>query len=256
MTSANGTLTNGHGTDRASPEEGAAPAGLPVAAPRALPFSGLDRGAAREFEPRVARMEQELEAARCQGLVGLLRLRYEAWLEERMRGPAIQKMQARQAILEEQKKTAEAEIRLRATVQSGEVGAQRQKIEWNQVNRQRLAGELQSLGLITLAPAPADGPPAASLPVPSLPVPSRPALPPVAPHVTDEQIEAVALRGFLQGVETDEDWEGYKGELARHLSPYAVEEVGQRLRDLWRLNRQAQGAEYGQAQGAEYGRAL
>ena len=57
--------------------------------------------------------------------------------------------------------------------------------------------------------------------------------------MTDDQVEAVALRGFLQGVETEEDWAAYKGELSRHLSPYAVEEVGGRLRELWRLNRQA-----------------
>ena len=50
----------------------------------------------------------------------------------------------------------------------------------------------------------------------------------------------MALRGFLQGVETEDDWRVYKGELGQHLSPYAVEEVGSRLRELWRLNRQAQ----------------
>lgn len=193
-------------------------------------FPGL--GAERQIEPRIARMEAEMETARSRGVWGLLRLRYEAWLEERMQGPAIAKMHARQAILEEQRKTAEAEIRLKATVQSGEVGAQRQRIEWNEVNRQRLAGELQSLGMITLSAGPA-----AAMPVAS---PSQLSQPPVSAHVTDEQVEAVALRGFLQGVETEEDWLVYKDELSRHLSPYAVEEVGQRLRELWRLNRQAQ----------------
>jgi len=142
-------------------------------------------------------------------------------------------MQARQAVLEQQCKTAEAEIRLKATVQSGEVGAQRHRIEWNEVNRQRLAGELQSLGMITLSPGQVPAAPAAASSVP----------PPVSAHVTDEQVEAVALRGFLQGVETEEDWLTYRGELARHLSPYAVEEVGSRLRELWRLNRQAQAGE-------------
>ena len=187
-------------------------------------------GGQREFEPRIARMEAEMEAARSGGVFGLLRLRYQAWLEERMMGPAIRKMQARQAVLEQQCKTAEAEIRLKATVQSGEVGAQRHCIEWNEVNRQRLAGELHSLGMITSS--------AGSIP---LAMPSAPAgPPPVSPHVTDEQVEAVALRGFLQGVETEEDWRVYKGELGQHLSPYAVEEVGSRLRELWRLNRQAQ----------------
>lgn len=190
----------------------------------------LDAGAQREFEPRIARMEAEMDAARSGGVLGLLRLRYEAWLEERMMGPAIRKMQARQAVLEEQCKTAEAEIRLKATVQSGEVGFQRHRIEWNEVNRQRLAGELHSLGLITYS---------AGTPAPAASLPAGP--PPVSTHVTDEQVEAVALRGFLQGVETEEDWLTYRGELSRHLSPYAVEEVGQRLRELWRINRQAVG---------------
>ena len=194
------------------------------------PPARMDLGAQREFEPRVARLEAEMEAARSRGVLGLLRLRYEAWLEEKMKGPAIQKMQARQAVLEQQCKTAEAEIRLKATVQSGEVGAQRHKIEWNEVNRLRLTGELQSLGMIHLAPAPAMAPSQSA------------AAPPLSPHVTDEQVEAVALRGFLRGVETEEDWQEYKSELSRHLSPYAVEEVGSRLRDLWRINRQAAGA--------------
>ena len=195
----------------------------------AVRAAGFGRGAdpERQIEPRIARMEAEMDEARSKGVLGLMRLRYEAWLEEKMKGPAIQKMQARQVLLEEQRKTAEAEIRLKATVQSGEVGAQRHRIEWNEVNRQRLAGELQSLGMITLSPGQA-----------AVAAPSSP--PPVSAHVTDEQVEAVALRGFLQGVETEEDWLVYRSELGQHLSPYAVEEVGTRLRELWHLNRQAQ----------------
>lgn len=201
-----------------------------LAAPASLDTSPnvVNLGACREIEPRLARMEAEMEAHRRRGVLGLLRLRYEAWLEGKMQVPAIRKMQSRQALLEEQRKTAEAEIRLKATVQSGEVGAQRHRIEWNEVNRQRLAGELQSLGMITLSPGQA----------PAVPTSSAP--PPVSAHVTDEQVEAVALRGFLQGVETEEDWLVFKSELGQHLSPYAVEEVGSRLRDLWRLNRKGQ----------------
>lgn len=174
------------------PGTSALPANLPL---RAI---GLNQSlqAEREFEPRIARLEREMDQARSRGVWGLMRLRYEAWLEEKMKAPAIQKMQARQAVLQEQCKTAEAEIKLKATVQSGDVGAQRHKIEWNEVNRQRLTAELQSLGMIHLAPAP--GAPAAL-------TMSAPAEPAVTPHVTDEQVEAVALRGFLQGVETEED---------------------------------------------------
>jgi len=200
--------------------------------PIRIESGGVAFGDHRHFEAGVARLEADMEAARRQGLVGLLRLRWEAWLEQRMQGPAIAKMQARQAVLAEQCRTAEAEIRLRATVSSGEVGAQRHKIEWNEVNRQRLAGELQALGMITLAPAPGAAPAAAPVPVPSSP-------PPVSAHVTDEQVEAVALRAFMQRVETEEDWGAFKGELSRHLSPYAVEEVGSRLRELWRIHGRA-----------------
>lgn len=192
-----------------------------------LPIRSLDTP--REIEPRIARMEAEMDAARKRGVLGLMRLRYEAWLEEKMKGPAIAKMQARQALLEEQRKTAEAEIRLKVTVQSGEVGAQRHRIEWNEVNRQRLAGELHALGMITLSPGSA----------PAVPASSFASSPPVSTHVTDEQVEAVALRGFLKGVETEEDWLVYRAELGQHLPPYTVEEVGSRLRELWRLNRQA-----------------
>lgn len=203
-----------HGTlDNGAMGGGAEGGGLQV-------LAGRQPEPRKEIEPRIARMEAEMDAARSQGVWGLLRLRWEAWLEQKMQGPAIAKMRARQAVLEEQRKTAEAEIRLKATVQSGEVGAQRHRIEWNEVNRQRLAGELHSLGVITLSSGPS-------------------AQPPVSAHVTDEQVEAVALRGFLQGVESEDDWTVYREELSRHLSPYAVEEVGQRLRELWRLNRQA-----------------
>ena len=220
---ASGQVSNEQGSSIPAPGQSSL-----TALPRSqtsLPVMSLD--ARREFEPRIARMEAEMEAARSGGVFGLLRLRYHAWLEERMMGPAIRKMQARQAVLEQQCKTAEAEIRLKATVQSGEVGFQRHRIEWNEVNRQRLAGELHSLGMIPLSNGP----------VPSA---SASSTPPVSAHVTDEQVEAVALRGFLQGVETEDDWRVYKGELSQHLSPYAVEEVGSRLRELWRLNRQAQ----------------
>lgn len=224
---------SGNSKGMPSPDgNGATPAGLvPVSAGQGQGLFALERQPEprREIEARTAALEDEMEAHRRRGVLGLVRLRYEAWLEGKMQGPAIRKMQARQAVLFEQCRTAEAEIRLKATVQSGEVGTQRHRIEWNEVNRQRLAGELQGLGMITLAPAPAAL--SSSPPVP----------PPVSPHVTDEQVEAVALRAMLQGVETEEDWLAFKQELSEHLAPYAVEEVGSRLRQLWRVRGGTQG---------------
>ena len=231
---ASSSVTNSSSVNT-SPYSSAVPSdtGVALRVASTRPLTLPSREAERQIEPRIARMEAEMDEARRRGVMGLMRLRYEAWLEKKMMGPAIAKMQTRQAVLEEQRKTAEAEIRLKVTVQSGEVGAQRHRIEWNEVNRQRLAGELQALGMITLSPGPQ-----ASL----SPAGTSSSPPPVSTHVTDEQVEAVALRGFLQGVETEEDWLVYRSELGQHLAPYAVEEVGQRLRELWRLNRQAQAA--------------
>ncbi len=184
--------------------------------PANLHFAGGADASAKEIEPRITRMNADLDAARRQGIWGLMRLRWEAWLEEKMKVPAIAKMQARQAVLLEQHKTAQAEILLQNTVQGGEVGAQKHRIAWNEISRMRLTSELQSLGVTA----------AAAIAAPEA------ANPPVTPEVTDSQIEAVALSALMQGVESIEDWMEFKAELEKHLPPLAVEEVGVRLRAL------------------------
>ena len=53
-------------------------------------ISGLDISsleAERQIEPRISRMERERRVARRSGVWGLLRLHWQAWLEERMQGP-------------------------------------------------------------------------------------------------------------------------------------------------------------------------
>ncbi len=54
--------------------------------------------------------------------------------------------------------------------------------------------------------------------------------------MTGEQIEGAALRALLEGATTDEAWAPYKAALLRHLPPYAVQEVEDRLHELWHLN--------------------
>lgn len=209
--------------------------GLPTDLP--TPFSApgstlkpIQAGAVMEIEPAIARLEAEMERARRQGVYGLMRLRYEAWLEERMKGPAILKLQSRQALLEEQIKTAEAEIRLKAVVQSGERDVQRHKIQWNEVNRQRLHSELQSLGLIE-APAPATT------------VELRPAssssVPPVSPHITAAKIEQLAHKAVSEGVQTEDEIETFRAVISQHLPSLVVEEVLERVRALAHIHARA-----------------
>ena len=161
---------------------------------------------------------EELERVRRGGLWAYWRLRAEAWLEERVAQVLLRKLRVHQCVLAEQQRAQEARALLESTGLRGEREVEQRLLEWDQVRRQRAAGDA-----------------APSMP----PIPLTPP-PPIEAHRTDEQIEAFALRGFLQGVETEEDWHSYKEELSGLLSPYAAEEVGCRLRELTRLSRHAQ----------------
>ncbi|WP_395139404.1 hypothetical protein, partial [Armatimonas sp.] len=130
------------------------------------------------------RIDEEMDQVRRQGLFGMWRLRWEAWLEEKMKDPAIRKMKARQEILDEQRKTAEAQIRLKSTVQSGDRQVEVGRMEYSQVLWQRLQTDMQQSGIM-LPSAPASG------------TIYEPSEPPVSLHITDEQIEALALRAVM-----------------------------------------------------------
>lgn len=165
-------------------------------------ISSLD---AISFDPFIIQADVSHDAARNQGLFGLLRLQGEAWLEERLTGATVRKLQSRQVLLEEQRRTAEAGHRLRRAVLNPEASEQSfsQKVK---------AGATDTREIVLSRPAP------------------------LRPNVTDDQIEAAALRALLEGIRTEQDWAPYKEALSRHFPPYAVQEVGDRLRELWALN--------------------
>ena len=175
------------------------------------------------LDSQAAQTAQELLTARRQGIFGLLRLRFEAWLEDRMKESVIQKLKTRQELVEAQQKTTEAEIKLHALVQTGQRDLERHKTEFNQARWQRLQSDLEHSGIVLAAPAGGNGPTAAA---------------PVSVHISDEQIEALSLRAVMQlGQEeaSEAEWEEYRAELHRRLPPYAAAEVERRIRELREL---------------------
>ncbi|WP_395088821.1 hypothetical protein, partial [Armatimonas sp.] len=162
------------------------------------------QGIALDLEAGVDRLEHEMERTRRAGLLGLARLKWEAWLEERMQGPAVRKLKAQQALLDEQRKTAESQIRLKATIQGGERDAERGRIEYNQVLWHRLQTDLEHSGI--LIPGSTQASPM---------MVGSPSNQPVSVHITDEQIEALALRavmGISKGEGSEAEWEQYRAQ--------------------------------------------
>lgn len=165
-------------------------------------ISSLD---AISFDPFIIQADISHDAARNQGLFGLLRVQGEAWLEERLTGATVRKLQSRQAVLEEQRRTAEAGHRLRRAVLNPE-----QKEQVFVETARAAVPQTHELAISNSTP--------------------------LRPNVTGDQIEAAALRALLEGVRTEQDWVPYEEALKRHFPPYAVQEVGDRLRELWDLN--------------------
>jgi hypothetical protein len=140
--------------------------------------------------------------------------------------------------LEAQQKTTEAEIKLSSVVKSGQKEVERHQIEWNALRRDRLVSDLERT---STAIAAANGTLAAPtvLSSPTVHAGSGPAVQPVSVHITDEQIEQLALRTFVNlgpAGENEDEWVLYKAELHQHLPPYVAQEVE---RQVEKLRRQA-----------------
>jgi len=164
---------------------------------------------ALSFDPFIVRAEASHDTARSQGFFGLLRLKQEAYLEEKLTDATISKLKSQQRILEEQRKTVEAGHRLRDAMQNPESSIPNRNEGFSSSS---VTG--QSASVRSALPAPT----------------------PLRQSVTGEQIEGAALRALLEGATTEEAWAPYKAALLRHLPPYAVQEVEDRLHELWHLN--------------------
>ncbi len=85
-----------------------------------LPGTSSVSAPAATVNAQATELAAELIQARRQGMLGLFRLGFEAWLEERMKGPILRKMAVRRAVMEAQMQTTQAEISLHAAVKGGQ----------------------------------------------------------------------------------------------------------------------------------------
>ncbi|MBB6053965.1 hypothetical protein [Armatimonas rosea] len=198
---------------------------LSVVAPTLRPQGRvIEQHESFDLDGGIERLEQEMRAARKSGLFGVVRLKWEAWLEERMKEPAIRKLRAQREILLEQRQTAEAQIHLRSTVFTGERDGEIGRTAVVQARTVRLQADMDSLGI-----GKDDGVPR--------PFPPRPGDPPLTMHITDQQIESLALRAVTSipsGVAGEEDLRAYLAELHQRLPKYVADEVETRIRALRR----------------------
>jgi len=205
-------------------------------------------GTPKDASSLATQLARELDHARRQGVFGLLRLRFEAWLEERMKGPILRKMAVRREVMEAQKKTTEAEISLYASVKGGQKDVERHEIEWNRLRGQRLVTDLERLGITFSAGNDSTAAPAGYGAAGSGPtnlgsgIPATPAAAPVSLHLSDEQIEQLALRAVLHlgpmGAEdaaSQAEWDEYRKELHERLPAFAAQEVERRINELCAL---------------------
>lgn len=184
----------------------------------------IEQHEAFDLDGGIGRLEEEMRAARRSGLFGIARLKWEAWLEEKMKEPAIRKLQAQQAVLFEQRRTAQAQIDLRSTVFTGERDGELGRTAVTHARGVRLQADMDSLGI-----GQDDGVPR--------PFPPKPGDPPLSVHISDQQIEALALKAVSNipaGLAGEEGLKAYLSELHDRLPKYVADEVETRIRALRR----------------------
>lgn len=135
----------------------------------------------------------ELERAKEQGVFGIMRMRFEAWIEERIEEPMLRKMKTREKLLEAHRSGVATQASL---VNQSEIAKRELEVHRRASADARRERLLSEAGLVPgIAPA---GLPSAG-PTPAV-------YPPLRPYLSDVQVEALARR-FAQ--QTDPDREDF-----------------------------------------------
>jgi hypothetical protein len=165
------------------------------------------------------------------GLASLTRLRFETWLEERMKGPILHQLAIRREVAEAQKGAEEAQNKLKGTQHDGSRSVERYQIDMVEMRRQRMLSDLTAAVVSDMPPQLG----AASSAAPAPPT-----------HITEEQVEALALRAAMQlgaaaaedGGESEEaTWQLYRTELYARLPVNLAQEVERRIQEIRAVTR-------------------
>src|SRR5579871_2609345 len=163
------------------------------------------------------------------GIAALMRLRYEAWLEERMRVAITRQLEIREKLAERQNQTVKAENSLKTSIYAGQTADQKHLAELNQARKQRLFTDLETYvakSQVMQGDLPTEVHELSASPTASAVVHT---------HISDEQIEALALRAVMNlGTEgsQDDQWEEYRRQLYNQLPSNIAQEVERRIQTM------------------------
>jgi hypothetical protein len=202
---------------------------------------GLTPGERKHAATLVEELEDDLDEARQQGIFGLLRLRWEAWMDERLRGAVERKMSARQGLIKAKTQTAKTEQELSETVHDGTKQGVRHEIETTQLEHlrvqsqevynpqiaSRIIPQLVSVG----TPPPASGEVIEAVPV----VRAGTLGSPMTVHISDEEIDQESYQILMKvgsGELSEVDLPAYQKELTKRYQPLVAAEILSRAQGL------------------------
>lgn len=167
------------------------------------------------------------------GIATLARLRYEAWLEDKLRVQIDRQLDTREKLAERHSRTVVAENALKSNIYAGQTADQVNMAQLNQARKQRLFTDLDTY--VAKMQVSQVGP---GTELPALPGCAPPVAAPAATvdvHISDDQIEALAIRAVVnlgpEGAEEDH-WEEYRQKLYSQLPQNVAQEVEQRIQEM------------------------
>ena len=171
---------------------------------------------------------QELEDLKEQGIFGLMRLRWEAWLAERAAGHIERREKSKQIALAAKRKSVEEGMATARAVEAMQIDNDRQVIAAIESGQRRMIAEA------SLTPGSLVAAPRLLL---RESVPPQDAAP-VRPYLTDAQIDAIARRFlamFPVGDDFEAAWLRYAATLESAVPVHAHAEIRERAAELLKL---------------------
>ena len=192
----------------------------------------------RREKKKIEELEEDLNDAREEGVIGLLRLRWEAWMDERLRKEVERKMAARQELVKAKTRTAKTEQELSETVHDGTKQGVRHEIEAAQLEHLRVhSQEAYNPQLASrIMPQLVSGVPNHDEIIEATPVMSQGSLGvPMSIHISDEEINQEAFQVLMKigtGELTEPELPTYQKELTKRYPPLVVAEIMSRAQGL------------------------
>ena len=156
-----------------------------------------------------ARTLDELEQAKKRGFLGVLRMRWEAFVEEKLAEPMLRKMKTKERLLEGNRALFEKGRELANQAEQAQRETELHRIAYLQTQQQRqmIEGTMSAPYALPASEAAAPAPE-----------------PPLRPYLTDEQITALASR-FLQQLPHGADFDEHWGRFARQYGAAVPDQI-------------------------------